>query len=201
MKKSIFLLVVISLFLPLFSFATIGVGVLTGKIVVDQELKPGVIYNLPDLVVSNSGDEVSDYSVTIQHREKQPELRPAKEWFDFEPKKFNLEPGKTQVVHIRLTLPVTGAKPGDYFALVQAYPVKNAVETAGATISVAAAAKLYFTVSNGNIFIASYYRVVSFFETYSPWSFIGGGVILLIILILLLRHFVSFNIGVKVKKK
>ena len=201
MKKSIFLLVMTSLFFPLFSLATIGVGVLTGKIVVDQELKPGVIYNLPDLVVVNSGDESSDYSVTIQHRENQPELRPGKEWFDFEPKKFNLEPGKTQVVNIRLTLPVTGAKPGDYFALVQAYPVKSAVETAGATISVAAAAKLYFTVSSGNILVASYYRIVSFFETYAPWSFIVSGALVLLVLILLLRRFVSFNIGVKVKKK
>lgn len=201
MKKSIFLLVALSLFFPLFSLATIGVGVLTGKIVVDQELNPGVIYNLPDLVVVNSGDEASDYSVTIQHRENQPELKPGKDWFSFEPKQFHLEPGKTQVVNIRLTLPVTGAKPGDYFALVQAYPVKSAVETAGATISVAAAAKLYFTVSSGNIFIASYYRVVSFFETYSPWSFIVTGILAFIVLVLVLRRFVSFNIGVKVKKK
>lgn len=199
MKKVLLLLLFILASFPLLSSAEVKVGVLTGKIIVDQELKPGLIYTLPDLVVVNNGTEPSDYGVAIQHRENQPELKPEKEWFDFEPREFRLEPGKTQVVHIRLTLPVNGVKPGNYFVLVQAHPVNKAVEVGGVTISVAAAAKLYFTVSPGNIFMGVYYRLVSFFETYAPWSFVVGGLVLLAILIFILRRFISFNVSVKKK--
>ena len=200
MKKKILLGVLVILCLPLLAMAKIGVGVGTGKIEIDNPMKAGLIYDLPSLVVVNTGDEPSDYSVAIQHRENQTQLIPSEEWFNFEPLNFSLEPGKTQVVNIKLTLPIKGAQPGDYFAFLQAFPVKKA-EVSGTSIGVAAAAKLYFTVAPANIFIGLYYRVVSLFVIYSPWSYIVSAVILLAILGVLFKRFFKLNFKVNIGKK
>ncbi len=61
------------------AFANLGVGVGTGKIVVDEQLKPGMIYQLPSFSVINTGDIASDYSVGVAYHEGQEELQPAKE--------------------------------------------------------------------------------------------------------------------------
>ena len=200
MKKIFFLTLLVLLSVPFLVKAKIGVGVGTGKIEIDQPMKAGLIYDLPDLVVLNTGDEASNYGVTIQHRENQPELIPEKSWFSFEPESFYLEPGKTKVVNIKLTLPIKGAKPGDYFVFLQAFPEKKE-DVQGTSIGVAAASKLYFTVAPANIFVGMYYRVVSIFSMYSPWAYIVLGVLIASILVVTLRRFVSFNLGISVKKK
>lgn len=180
--------------------AKMGVGIGTGKIYVDQSLKPGLIYTLPPLVVINTGDEASDYSVTAQSRENQEQLKTAKEWFSFEPETFHLDPNQSQVVTIRLTLPVKGVKPGDYFAFLQAFPVQK-TDVVGASVNIAAAAKLYFTVVPTNFFAGIYYRLISLMALYNPWSYVVLFTILAVILIMILRRFISFNIGINLKKK
>lgn len=188
------------LILPVIVLAKIGVGMATGKIQVDQELKAGLIYTLPPITVLNTGDEPSEYGVGIQYHENQPEMRPLKEWFSFEPLNFHLEPGQSQIVQVKLTLPMTGAKPGDYFAFLQGFPVKKAM--AGSTsVGVAAAAKLYFTVAPANFFIGIYYRVVSLMALFSPWSYVGSAIIIVVLAIIIFRRFFSFNIGINLKKK
>ena len=109
---------------PLVAFARIGVGVGTGKIVVDQKLKPGIIYQLPPLTVVNTGDETSEYGVGISYFQNQKQLMPDESWFIFSPETFHLDPGKVQVVDIKLNLPVN-AKPGDYFAYLEGHPAKK----------------------------------------------------------------------------
>lgn len=198
MKKAIAIIFVFGLILPVLAFARIGVGVGTGKIQVGEPLKPGLIYTLPSFTVFNSGDEPSEYGVGIQFHENQPEMRPLKEWFNFEPSQFYLEPGQSQVVQIKLTLPVKGVKPGDYFVFLQGFPVKKT--TAGGTsVGVAAAAKLYFTVAPANFFAGIYYRIGSFFALYSPWSWVVLGMVLAAILIVLFKKHFAFQIGVKKK--
>lgn len=188
------------LILPIVVSAKIGVGVGTGKIQVDQPLKAGLIYTLPPLTVLNTGDEPSNYGVGVQHREQQTELIPADEWFSFEPLNFYLEPGQMQVVQVKLTLPVRGAKPGDYFAFLQGFPEKKAGTEGSTSVGVAAASKLYFTVAPANFFMGLYYRGVSLCRQYSPWSYVILAVIFAAIFISLLRRFFSFNIGVKKKE-
>lgn len=188
------------LILPIVVLARIGVGVGTGKIQVDQKLKAGLIYTLPPLTVLNTGDEPSEYEVGIQYHENQPEMRPPKEWFSFEPLNFHLEPGKSQVVQIKLTLPVKGVKPGDYFAFLQGFPTKKA-QVGGTSVGVAAAAKLYFTVAPANIFVGIYYRIASLYKLYAPWSYVISAIIIVALLIVLFRRYFSFNIGINVKKK
>ncbi len=61
MRKIFLLCLLIFLFPTGVVFARIGVGVGTGKITIDENLKPGIIYKLPPLTVVNTGDEASDY--------------------------------------------------------------------------------------------------------------------------------------------
>ena len=178
------------------ALARIGVGVASGKIQVDEQLKPGIIYKLPVLTVINTGTEPSDYAVSIAYQNNVPQLRPKQDWFIFSPQKFYLEPGKGKVVEIKLNLPLK-MEPGDYFAYLEAQPTKKA-EKGKTTIGVAAAARLYFTVIPANFLQGIYYKITSFWKVYAPWPQRGSIVIGIIILMFLFKKF--FNIQINVKK-
>jgi P pilus assembly chaperone PapD len=196
MKNFLSFLLVFLLF-PSIVYAKIGVGVGAGKIKIDDKLQPGTIYQLPLLTVLNTGDEPSDYEVSITYHEKQPENMPPQNWFIFSPQKFSLEPAKGQAVNIKLNLPVS-AKPGDYFAYLEAHPVKK-TESGNTTIGIAAATRLYFTVVPSNIFQGIYYKAVSFWNVYAPWPkriVVGFSII---IIILLFKKF--FNVQIDFRKK
>ncbi|MFH1970766.1 MAG: hypothetical protein ABIJ05_00055 [Patescibacteria group bacterium] len=196
--KKLFFLVLLSLFFvfPIRAMATMGVGIGTGRIEVNDNLKPGTIYNLPSLSVINTGDEASDYQVAISYLNGQPELMTPKEWFVFTPEEFYLKPGEIQNVTIKINLPLK-MQPGKYFNYLEAHPIiKN---TPGkTTIGVAAAARLYFTVDAANVFQAIYYKVITFYKVYQPWT--GRALIALgvIVGLILVRKF--FNIQVNIKK-
>ena len=179
------------------AYATIGVGVGTGKIYVDQILKSGMSYNIPPITVINTGDESSDYTVSVAYHQDQKELAPSQEWFNFNPSSFYLEPGQTQVVKIALNLPIR-TTPGDYFAYLEASPEKKSEE--GKTkINIAAATKLYFTVDPANIFQGLYYKAIGFWKEYSPWTNITAAFIVTFIIIYIFRKI--FNIEVRLKRK
>jgi hypothetical protein len=182
---------------PLFSFATLGVGVGAGKIIVDKPLKAGVIYALPNLPVINTGDQLTSYGVSVEYLEQIPELRPAKEWFVFSPSIFELKPGEVKNVAISLNIPLK-VKPGNYFAFLEAHPIVK--EQAGITqVGIAAAAKLYFTISPANVFQGIYYRISSLVIKYSPWSYIIPLIIVLAVILSVLKKFIK--IDVKFNKK
>ncbi len=179
------------------AIASIGVGIGSGKIVVQQELKPGGIYDLPELPVLNTGDEPSDYGVSIEFNEIQPQFKPAREWFSFEPATFHLEPQQSRLVKTSLSVPLK-APPGAYFAYLEAHPAHKA--QAGQTgVGVAAASKLYFTVAPANIFMGLYYRAMISFVRYGPWTYIVAGAGVLMALISVFRRFVSLNVGIRLK--
>lgn len=170
MKKFIFCFF---LFFTFFVFssdivlARIGVGVNTGKIQVKEKLQAGMIYELPPITVINTGDEPGDYETTVSYHQDQTELRPKKDWFIFSPQKFHLDPDKAQIVEVKINLPLT-IEPGDYFAYLEAHPLKN-VQKGATSLGVAAASKLYFTVTPANILYGIYYKITSFWNIYSPW--------------------------------
>ena len=199
-KLTIFLLVFILLISPVIGLSKIGVGVGVGKIEVTEPLKPGQIYDLPSLPVLNTGDETADYEVVIEYHQDQETktgmgLKPVKEWFSFEPQSFSLKPGKVKNVVIKLTLPLK-VRPGNYFAYLEAHPVKKS-ETGGASIGVAAASKLYFTVAPANIIQGLYYRIISLYAHYHPWDTI----VLLVICLAILLRFFSKRFKFQVTKK
>lgn len=178
------------------SYAKIGVGVGIGKIQVDEKLKPGIIYQLPSLSVLNTGDEPSEYEVSIEYHETQTQLRPQKTWFIFSPQKFHLEPGGIQQVDVKLNLPLK-MEPGDYFAYLEAHPLKKA-EQGQTSVGIAAAAKLYFTVVPTNFFYGIYYKIISLWKVYSPIPQYVIGTTFALAAIFLFKKY--FNIQINVKK-
>jgi len=198
MKKVIIFLFFVCLIFPTVAFARVGVGVATGKIQVQDKLKPGIIYNLPPLTVVNTGDIPTDYEVEATYFEKQPQLKPSNDWFIFSPRTFHLDPGKAQEVSIKLNLPLV-TTPGNYFNFLEAHPIQK--DKAGiTTIGIAAAAKLYFTVVPANIFQAMYYKIISFWQIYSPWTNYATGVIALIIIAFFAKKYLNIEINLKKKK-
>lgn len=179
---------------PAATFAKVGVGVGLGKINIDEHLKPGRIYRLPTLPVLNTGDEAGDYEVAVTFLSEQTQLRPAVTWFSFSPQQFRLDPGASQPVEVSLILPIQ-ARPGDYFAFLEAHPVTAGQE--GVTIGVAAATKLNFTIKPAGVLGATVERVRSFFTTTSPTSYIVLGVIAAVVLVSAIRRYISVNISLK----
>ncbi|MCH8062456.1 MAG: molecular chaperone [Chloroflexi bacterium] len=192
-RLTLTLLIVALALLPGAAWAQAGVGINVGSIQIDQDLAPGGIYNLPAVGVINTGNESSDYSLRITYLADRPEMRPSEDWFSFNPPVFRLEPGEDGTVGIRVHVPVA-ARSGDYFALLEAYPVPSG--QSGALISVAAATKLSFTVRPSNVFTGSlvwgYHRM----NDTSPYSYIVLGLLMLVILGFLARRFLRFDINV-----
>lgn len=178
--------------------ARVGVGVGTGKIFVDENLRPGTIYQLPPVTVLNTGDEPSEYGIDVAYHQDQEQKRPPKEWFTFKPSRFHLEPSAAQKVDITLTLPVK-AQPSAYFAYLEAFPVKGAQESGETQISIAAASKLYFSIAPANFFQGIYYRAHSFWMGNQPYTNIVLGVFLTIIILIIVKK--NFKINVSVNKK
>jgi hypothetical protein len=174
--------------------ANLGVGVGTGKIIVDQVLYPGTIYQLPPLTVINTGDEPSHSGVGFSHRETQPELIPDESWFSYSPAEFYLEPGSGQNVAITLTLPIK-VVPGKYFGFLEGHPINQ--DPGGASIGIAAAAKLYFDVAPSSPLMGIFYRLLTFWRTHEPYSSLVSGSLAAIIVIV----YISKNFNLKISKK
>jgi hypothetical protein len=182
------------LMLPLWASATVGVGVGSGKIQITQQLKPGGIYEIPAVPVINTGDEQSGYSMDIEYLQGQTQFEPPQDWFSFSPGNFALEPGKVETVQIALTVPLN-AKPGDYFAYIEAHPV--ATSTGGVTrVNIAAAAKLYFTIAPANFFEGVYYRIIGLWSRWEPWDTSTLVVLALAAMFVYLKRRVRINIGI-----
>jgi len=194
-KKLLFFLIFCLVLAPASVYAKIGVGVGTGKIVVDEDLKPGVIYELPSLTVFNTGDVPSAYEVNIAYHEKQPEHQPPEEWFQFSPDGFQLEPGQAQEVKITLNLPVK-TEPGEYFAYLEGHPLATNTE-GNTTVGIAAAAKLYFTVVPGSFLEGIYYKLLSFWNIYYPIPQIISGIFILTALILIGKKYIKIEVNLK----
>ena len=201
MKKFPSILLAIFVLFGLFTtplLASVGVGVGLGKIQVDEILKQGMKYNLPPLTVLNTGDVPGEYTIGVAYHQDQPELLPPEEWFTFTPLVFHLDPGDGQTVKMEITLPIKDIIPGDYFAYIEGMPIQN-LDTGESVIGIAAATKLYFTVAPSNIFEGIYYRVLSLYNQYRPYStallvFIG-----VLILYFLFKRF--FQLDLTIKKK
>ncbi len=167
-----------------------------GEVRLTDPVKPGGIYSLPLMRIFNTGDEVTTYGMNVAYHQDHLEHRPMRDWFTFTPATFTLEPGASQEVAVTMTLPLKTV-PGAYFAFIESGPVAS--NAPGTSVGIAVASKLYFTTAPANMWQAIGYRTSAFFETYSPWSWVGLGVAGFIILILLIRRFVSFDIALRKK--
>jgi hypothetical protein len=179
-------------------YADKGVGIATGTITVDEDLMSGMSYNLPSVTIMNTGDEISSYGVGVAYHQNQKEHLVPKDWVTFSPSIFVLDPGKSQVVDIKLEIPITDVIPGDYFCYLEGFP-KTEAGAGETSIGIAAAAKLYFTIAPSNIFEAIYYKTLSIWEEFYPWSLIVVIIVALFILITIIKKL--FNIELNISRK
>lgn len=188
----IFFTIFLFLFISSVSYAKVGVGMGAGEIRIQESIKLGGMYELPSVRIFNTGDEVTTYTMNIAYHQDRHELRPQKDWFSFSPKEFTLEPNQSQEVRVSMSVPLR-EKPGSYFAFIESGPIsKNEV---GTSVGIAVATKLFFTIIPANVFQAIVFRATSFFEIYSPWSWLGLVTIILIFVLIILRRFISLNIS------
>ncbi len=178
--------------------ARVGVGIGTGKIILDEPLRPGGQYDLPVVAILNTGDEIADYGMKIQYHMDQPEIRPDREWFSFSPASFRLETRDSRIVLVTISLPVR-TPPGDYFAYIEARPEQKSI-IGGASVGVAAATKLYFTVEPANAFQGAYWYLASIMNAYAPWPMVVSIVVVAAIALKFVGRFVTLNIGVRRKE-
>lgn len=167
--------------------ATIGVGVGTGKIRPDAPFLPGLTYTVPSVAVFNSGDTESDYEMTVQYNETQPERKPPAEWVTFTPQRFTLKPGASQEVGITVQ-PSSAAEPGQYFIYLEARPAKS--DTSGATaIKIAAATKFNFEVAPANDLQRFYYVLLDLWNKNQAWLIPVLSIFALFVSLLLAKKF------------
>ena len=96
---------------------------------------------------------------------------------------------------MEITLPIKDIIPGDYFAYIEGMPIQN-LDTGESVIGIAAATKLYFTIAPSNIFEGIYYRVLSLYNQYTPYSTALLAILAAILIWILFRKFfkIDFNI-------
>lgn len=195
--KNIFIIIFGLFFLSFFflfpSYASVGVGVGTGKIEVDEVLRPGMGYKLPSITVYNTGDEPSEFFLSIDSSTKEGRLASDLGWYTFTPDTFYLEPEGYQVVEIDLNIPMFGAEPGEYFAYLIAQP-KKTLSDGSASVGVAAATKLYFSVEAANIFEALYYKFLTFYNSNKIFTIAISILFILLLLWLFLRKKIKIEI-------
>ncbi len=193
------LLLAVLLVIPKVAFASIGVGVGTGRIVVQEGLKSGNIYKLPTVTVFNTGTEEAEYSMLVTLNESQPQIKPNPRWFSFSPDKFKLKPGQSQVVTPSINLPLR-TPPGEYFAYLEAHPA-DTVKQGTATVGVAAATKLSFKVESSSFLLALLYRIIALYKKFAPISYILTAALILFGLWQLIRRYLHLEVKVKKPKK
>ena len=186
---SVLIAIILFPFNSISTSASLGVGVDTGEIVIDEMLNPGFSYSLPPITVINTGETAAQYSMSVENAEDKKKLNPEKDWFVFNPETFFLEPGQKQKVEIKMNLPVTRIKLGEYFVFLTAQPL-----TELGTVGVAAGTKLHFTVEAANIVQFIFYKISDVFSSYQPWSTITIIFHFLLIAIVTLRKRFKFEI-------
>lgn len=125
-----------------------GVGISTGKIILDNPLEPVTVHSLPSVAVYNTGDEPAEYEMDVTLNESQSQYKPESTWVEFLPKRFILNGGESKLVNISINIP-ENAQQGDYYAYLEAHTTKSSTNTNNnSNVSSASAVKFYFKVVN-----------------------------------------------------
>jgi hypothetical protein len=172
------------------ALASRGVALDLGKLEIAETLTPGGGYRLPPVGVRNPGDEVTTYEMVVSSVQGQEGIPVPEDWFSFEPKTVTIEPGKTQKVQARLSLP-TGANPGSYEGLLAAQIV---TEGEGAQVGAAAAAKVTFEVEAATLLGAYWHKLSTWFRDNAPWTWVVPAVLASLLLLWQARRNFAFRV-------
>jgi hypothetical protein len=152
--------------------ADTGIGITVASIDVDKGLKAGTRTDLPAVDIFNTGSTPQSYAVVVSTRTNQPELRPSPSWIDVSPRKFTLEPGKSQSLDLRLSVP-SDARTGEYFALIGAE-----VDSPDQSIQPGVATKLTFSVVETSWLEGRRNEINRWLEDGMPWTALGPAAVL-----------------------
>ena len=180
------------------AYAGAGVGIMPGKIEVEEPLYPGGCYDIPDLQVFNTGDEPGRFAVELSGMKGLDELQPGAEFFSLSPESFYLEPQANQVVTLNLTIPVRAA-PGDYLGYIEAHPVSGGPGMTN--IGAAAAVKIYFTVKPASTWAGMYFAAAGFISRHAVLFYGLSGTAALCLLWWSFRRRFRLNINIGLTRR
>ena len=164
------------------------------RISVDEPLGQGEDIRFPSLTIVNAGDEAADFIVEITNFANQVELRPDDLWFEVEPVRFNLEPGASQTVGVRMEIPRDAAL-GDYRILLRTRVDAPSDGSGGTVVRAAVATTVIFSVENRDFHF--YDPVVDFFRDRAPFSYIGLALLLAAVAVEWFRRRFRLSFGVQ----
>jgi hypothetical protein len=154
---------------PAAAAASIGVGIQVGPVRLAGIAHAGQTYDLPPVYVVNTGTEPETVRLEVQRLSKGTGRDVPKSWFKPGQTDVHLDPKQSATIPVQLVVPA-GATPGPYFSDVVAHGSAS-IEAGQATLGVAAATKLQFTV--GKAVPAGFWSRLP-----SPLAWAGGIIVL-----------------------
>ena len=154
---------------PAAAAASIGVGIQVGPVRLAGIAHAGQTYDLPPVFVVNTGTEPETVRLEVQRLSKGTGRDVPKSWFKPGQTDVHLDPKQSATIPVQLVVPAD-ATPGPYFSDVVAHGSAS-IEAGQATLGVAAATKLKFTV--GKAVPAGFWSRLP-----SPLAWAGGIIVL-----------------------
>ena len=148
---------------------SIGVGIQVGPVRLAGIAHAGQTYDLPPVYVVNTGTEPETVRLDVQRLSKGAGRDVPKSWFKPGQTDVHLDARQSATIPVQLVVPAD-AKPGPYFSDVVAHGSAS-IEAGAASLGVAAATKLQFTV--GKAVPAGFWSRLS-----SPLAWAGGVIVL-----------------------
>lgn len=170
----------------------IAVSIDVGSIAVREQLVPGGEYRLPTFGVRNPGTEPTSYVLSVSYVDGQEGLRPAAEWFSFDPATLTLGAGEARAIATTLDIP-TDAEPGEYAALIGP---QIATDGSGPQVGAGAAARLSFTVQPSSA-LDAWLRWLWRFLLENTWVWIAA----LLVVVAVIAWFVRKRFRFTVQRK
>lgn len=154
---------------PAAAAASIGVGIQVGPVRLAGIAHAGQTYDLPPVYVVNTGTEPETVSLEVKRLSKGTGRDVPKSWFKPGQSDVHLDAKQSATIPVQLVVPAD-AKPGRYFSDVVAHGSAS-IEAGQATLGVAAATKLQFTV--GKAVPAGFWSSLP-----APLAWAGGVIVL-----------------------
>ena len=129
---------------PAAAAASIGVGIQVGPVRLAGIAHAGQTYDLPPVYVVNTGTEPETVRLEVQRLSRGTGRDVPKSWFKPGQTDVHLDPKQSATIPVQLVVPAD-ATLGPYFSDVVAHGSAS-IEAGQATLGVAAATKLQFTV-------------------------------------------------------
>lgn len=130
--------------LPVAASASIGVGIQAGPVRLGSVAEPGRSYDLPPVYVVDTGTEPESVHLVVKRLSHGPGRDVPPSWIQVSGSDVKLDAHQSARIPVKLVIP-GDAKPGAYLSDVVAHGSAG-LDAGQATLAVAAATKLQFTV-------------------------------------------------------